>query len=542
MLCGLLLSPCALRAAVEVIPEAAHDTSPPLASIPADQLNATEAARPQRQIPLGRFIRRAAPAPAVSADTALQTSAGPLISVTAGHNFDGVGDNFVGPQGTFVVRGIPPDTNGAVGNTQYVQLVNTSFAVFDKATGAAVYGPVATNTLWSGFGGQCETNNDGDGIVLYDKAANRWVITQFAVSGGTGNYYQCVAVSTTSDATGSYHRYAFSMPNFNDYPKMGVWPDAYYMSFNMFTSTTGSFVGGRACALDRASMLTGAAATAQCFQLSSAYGGLLPSDLDGSRPPPAGSPNYFLAIDVNSLDLWTFHVDFANAANSTFTGPAVIPVAAYTQACAATATGTCIPQPGTSQQLDSLGDRLMHRLAYRNFGSYETLVVNHSVMVGSSSAGVRWYELRNPGGAPAIYQQGTYAPDITSRWMGSIGMDARGNIAVGYSTSSSSVFPSIAYTGRLAGDPLGTLQTENLIVGGSGSQIPQTGQMGANRWGDYSGITIDPVDDCTFWYTNEYLKTNGVFNWSTRVASFKFPDCARANAIIPILGSFLLLQ
>jgi hypothetical protein len=271
--------------------------------------------------------------------------------------------------------------------------------------------------------------------------------------------------------------------------------------------------------------------------LTSAYGGLLPSDLDGSMPPPAGSPNYFLAIDVNSLDLWKFHVDFANSANSTFTGPAVIPVAAYTQACAAT--GTCIPQPGTSQQLDSLGDRLMHRLAYRNFGSYETLVMNHSVMVGSS-AGVRWYELRNPGGAPAIYQQGTYAPDATSRWMGSIGMDAKGNIAVGYSTSSSSVFPSIAYTGRLAGDPLGTLQAENLVVSGSGSQINQMGQMAANRWGDYSGITIDPVDDCTFWYTNEYLKMNGVFNWSTRVASFKFPACMHPNAIVPILASFLL--
>jgi hypothetical protein len=397
--------------------------------------------------------------------------------------------------------------------------------------------------LWQTLGGQCANHNDGDGIVLYDKAANRWVFSQFAVGGGTGHYFECIAVSTTSDATGSYYQYAFPMPNFPDYPKIAVWPDAYYGSFNMFTSATGSFVGGRACAFDRASMLTGAAATAQCFQLSNTYAGLLPSDLDGSRPPPALSPNYFLAlVDNTNLGLWQFHVDFATPANSTFTGPALIPVTAYTQACSTDPNGTCIPQPDPSQQLDSLGDRLMHRLAYRNFGSYETLVANHSVTVGAS-VGVRWYELRNPGGAPAIYQQGTYAPDATYRWMGSIGMDRKGDIAVGYSTSSSSVFPSISYTGRLATDALGTMQAENLIVSGSGSQIPTPGQpAAANRWGDYSGMTIDPVDDCTFWYTNEYLKTSGEFNWSTRIASFKFPSCTGSNAIIPILSSFLLLQ
>lgn len=537
MLCGLLLSPSISWAAVELIQETAHDTSPPLRSIPTDALIAAEAVRPKRQIPLLHPIKSAAPRATVPVDAALQSSEAPLISVTAGKNFDGVGDGFVGPQGVFTVNGIPPDPNGAVGNTQYVQWVNTSFAVFDKSTGAVVYGPVPGNAIWTGFGGQCELQNDGDPITLYDKAANRWVMSQLAVSGGTGNYTQCVAVSATSDATGSWYRYAFSMPNFNDYPKIGVWPDAYYMSFNMFTdgSASASFLGPRVCALDRASMLTGATATAQCVQLSTAYASLLPSDLDGSRPPPAGSPNYFLALDVNSpsLDLWTFHIDFAVPGNSSFTGPTTIPVAAYSQACAST--GTCIPQPGTRQQLDSLGDRLMHRLAYRNFGSYETLVVNHSVTVGTS-AGVRWYEVRNPGGTPTLYQQGTYAPDATNRWMASIGMDAKGNIAAGYSTSSTSVFPSISYTGRLAGDPLGTLQTEDLIVSGSGSQT------GASRWGDYSSITIDPIDDCTFWYTNEYLKTTGQFNWSTRIASFKFPQCAHSNAIVPILASFLLLQ
>jgi uncharacterized membrane protein len=516
----LLLSPTFSSSAVEVIQEAAHDVSPPLRSIPTDALNAVEARRPRREIPLGRLV--APPGAQTSASTAIasQLLTAPLVPATLGLNFDGLGVGFSGPQGPFTVRGVPPDPNGAVGDTQYVQWVNTSFAVFDKATGAVVYGPVGGNTLWQGFGGQCQQQNDGDPIVLFDQIARRWVFQQFAVTGGAGNYYDCVAVSTTSDATGTYNRYAFPMPNFNDYPKIAVWPDAYYASFNMFTSgsMSASFIGGYACAFDRTSMLAGTAATAQCFQLSSAYGGLLPSDLDGSNPPPAGSPNYYMAIDTNSLDLWNFHVDFATPANTTFTGPTLIPVNPYSQACGG---GICIPQPGTSQQLDSLGDRLMHRLAYRHFGNYETVVANHSVDNGGSAA-IRWYEIRDPGGTPTVYQQGTYAPDATSRWMGSIGMDAKGNIAIGYSTSSTTVAPSISYTGRLASDPLGTLQTENVILSGTGSQT------GTSRWGDYTSITIDPIDDCTFWYTNEYLNTSGQFNWNTRIASFKFPKCTRA--------------
>src|SRR6266566_857814 len=520
---GLLLCPCVSWSAVEVIQEAAHDVSPPLRSIPTDALNAAEARRPRREIPLGRLA--APPGPQTSASTAVasQLPAAPLISATLGLNFDGLGVGFSGPQGTFSVNGVPPDTNGAVGDTQYVQWVNTSFAVFNKATGAVVYGPVAGNILWQGFGGQCQQQNDGDPIVLFDRIARRWVFSQFAVSGRAGNYYECLAVSTTSDATGTYNRYAFPMPNFNDYPKIAVWPDAYYASFNLFTGATGGFVGGYACAFDRTSMLAGTAATAQCFQLSSAFGGLLPSDLDGSTPPPAGSPNYFLALDTNVLDLWSFHVDFATPGNSTFTGPTVIPVNAYSQACGG---GTCIPQPGTSDQLDGLGDRLMYRLAYRNFGRYETLVVNHSVDNGGSAA-IRWYEIRNPGGTPTVYQHGTYAPDATSRWMGSMGMDAVGNIAIGYSTSSTTVAPSISYTGRLASDPLGSLQAESMIVSGAGSQ-----NGGISRWGDYSALTIDPIDDCTFWYTNEYLQMTGNFNWSTRIASFKFPDCSHSSVAV----------
>ena len=269
-------------------------------------------------------------------------------------------------------------------------------------------------------------------------------------------------------------------------------------------------------------MLTGATATQQCFQLGTAYGGLLPSDLDGTTAPPAGSPNFFLNYGTNRLNLWKFHVDFANSANTTLTGPTAITVAAFTPACSGG--GACIPQPSTRQKLDSLADRLMYRLAYRNISGHESLLVNHSVTVGTNKrsqvTSVRWYEIRTPAGTPVVYQQGTLAADSFHRWMGSIAMDKQGNIALGYSRSGSSDFPSIYYTGRLVTDALGTMQAESNITHGAGSQLANL-----SRWGDYSTMTVDPVDDCTFWYTNEYLKTSGTFNWSTRIASFKFPGC-----------------
>jgi Putative Ig domain len=220
---------------------------------------------------------------------------------------------------------------------------------------------------------------------------------------------------------------------------------------------------------------------------------------------------------------WKFHVDWLNSTNTTFAGPTSIAVASFSAACGG---GTCIPQPSTTQKLDSLADRLMYRLAYRRFADgHETLVVNHSVTAGTST-GIRWYELDNPptstmaGGTPVVAQQGTYAPDSSYRWMGSIAMDGAGDIAVGYSVSSSSLNPSIRYTGRVPTDAINTLESETTVKAGSGSQL-QT----LSRWGDYSAMSVDPVDDCTFWYTNEYLKANGTFNWSTWITSFKFPGC-----------------
>ncbi len=439
------------------------------------------------------------------ADPVVQSSVGLFVGTISGHNFDGLGEGAFG----FSVTSAPPDTNGAVGTTQFVQWVNSSFAVFDKTSGALLFGPAAGNTLWKGFGGPCETSNDGDPIAQYDKAANRWVLAQPVFS---SPFMYCIAVSTTSDATGSYHRYAVSMKNFPDYPKLGVWRDGYYVSFNMFQGNT--FVGAQACALQRSAMLAGAAAKAVCFQLSSSFGGLLPSDLDGKTAPPSGEPDFYVNFGASSLNLWRFHVNFSTPSLSTFTGPVKIPVAAFTEACAG---GACIPQAGTTQVLDSLADRLMYRLAYRNFTTHESLVVNHSV---GAPSGVRWYELRSPNGAPVVFQRGTYRPNSNWRWMGSIAMDKVGNIAVGYSVSSSSIHPAIRFTGRVPTDTLGTLEAEATIINGTGSQLPKL-----NRWGDYTGMSVDPVDDCTFWYTNEYLRANGTFNWSTRIASFKFPSC-----------------
>ena len=513
---------------VEVSGALHHDVSAPLRVMAASAAGSAGSRGPQpktdrpiRSIPHGNPNRP---------DGALQGTAGPAAATTAGLGFPGVGNGDYG----FTPNAAPPDTNGAAGTTQYVQWVNESFAVFDKSTGALVLGPVAGNTLWSSFPDNCATHNDGDPIVQFDKTARRWVMTQFVVS--TTPYEQCVAVSTTDDATGTWSRYSFSYGNsqFNDYPKLGVWPDpandAYFISYNIFTNGT-SFAGAKVCAFDRASMLVGAAATQQCFQLSTAYGGLLPADLDGQTMPPAGSPGMFLNFTSNSLNLWRFHVDWATTTNSSLTGPFSVPgVASFTAACNG---GTCIPQPGVSQQLDSLGDRLMYRLAYRNFGDHEALVVDHSVAAGSS-VGVRWYELRNVAGTtmaaatPTVYQQGTYAPDATFRWMGSVAMDHVGDIAVGYSGSSSSLYPYVAYASRVPGDASGTLSAETIVKPGGGSQYCPNRLYcrSLSRWGDYSAMSVDPVDDCTFWYTNEYEKSSGAFNWSTWITSFKFPNCS----------------
>jgi hypothetical protein len=437
-------------------------------------------------------------------------------SLATGNNFEGLGNGFPG----FSVNSAPPDTNGTVGATQYVQWVNESFAVFSKA-GVTQAGPTSGNELFQALGSShpCAVNNDGDPIAQYDKANNRWILTQFSVTkGSTLGYWQCVAVSQTSDATGAYNVYAYRQPNFNDYPKFGVFNGNYYATYNMFSGNT--FVGARLCAYNGAALRSGTAAQEQCFQMSNSYGGVLPADVDGLAAPPAGTDEYFINFGISSLNVWRFHVDFANSANSTLTGPIATATANFSEACGG---GTCIPQPGTRQQLDSLGDRLMYRLSYRNFADgHQALFVNHSVNPGSVVAGVRWYELRPASnGGVTIYQQSTYAVSGgLDRWMGSFASDKNGDLALGYSTSSGSAYPSIRYSYRTHTDTPDRLGSEELLFAGTGAQ-----QRTLNRWGDYSGMTVDPVDDCTFWYTNEYLASNGTFNWHTRIGSFKVAGC-----------------
>ncbi|MDQ1640545.1 MAG: hypothetical protein QOF62_3884 [Pyrinomonadaceae bacterium] len=467
---------------------------------------------------------------ALSPDGALQSSPGSAHPVTIGLNKEGIGNGFP----NFQVQNAPPDTSGAVGRTQFVQWVNTSFAIFDKATGNRLLGPIKGKFLWQGLGGSpttkvpCEETNDGDPIVSYDRVANRWVLSQFSVNGGV--FAQCIAVSETSDALGKYHRYEYESPAFNDYPHMGVWRDAYYFSYNMFEGLSGS----RACAYERRKMLIGnPGAKEQCIQLQPQFFGIQPSDTDGRKFAAVGRPNYFVGLGTapNTLLLWKFHVDFANKNNTTMgVGPtrqpdAVIPVARYNLACSGTG-GTCLPQPGTSRQLDSLGERLMFRLAYRKFPTTESLVLNHSVDIGppTGRTAVRWYEIRNPNAPqPTIFQQGTFSPDATHRWMGSIAMDKMGNIAVAYNITGNGQKPGVAFTARAPNDPPGIMGVETVIKAGGG--IQDTSSTHLSRWGDYSGLTVDPVDDCTFWFTTEFQGTNGVFNWRTSIAKFKLNSC-----------------
>jgi uncharacterized repeat protein (TIGR01451 family) len=427
--------------------------------------------------------------------------------------------SFAGLGGTQAGGAVPPDTVGDIGPNHYIQMVNVRFAIYDRQ-GAMLAGPTAFNQLFADFGGSCQTSNAGDPIVLYDAMADRWLMAQFTLSN-----FMCIVVSQTGDPLGAYHRYAFSVPEFPDYFKFGVWPDGYYMSANENTYT--------AYAFNRAAMLTGAPATYQRFSGGTNF--LMPSDLDGPTLPPAGSPNYFYTFKdqtyhgggVDRIEVWAFDVDFVTPANTTFTLNATVPVTPFNYTVCGFFVLSCIHQGGTTQRVDPVSEWPMFRLPYRNFGAHETLVGNFAIDVtGADQSGIRWFELRKSGaGGWTLYQEGTHAPDALHRWMGSIAMDQDGNIALGYSVSSSSMFPALRYTVRTADDPLGTLQAEQTLIDGAGSQT------GANRWGDYSAMSVDPVDDCTFWYTNEYYTASSSRNWATRVATFKVPGCGEADEV-----------
>jgi hypothetical protein len=426
-------------------------------------------------------------------------------------------------------RVAPPDTTGDLGPNHYVQWVNLRYAIYNlirdgsnQITGFSIIPgfPKNGNVVWQGFGGPCESSNDGDPIVQYDQFANRWVLTQFAVS--STPYTQCVAVSTSPDPTGTYNRYAYSYgTDFNDFPKMGVWRDAYYITYNIFRRGR-QFTGNKVCALERDKMLIGAAARQLCANTNNSNHSLVPADIEGTTLPVAGTALPLLSISSSSLLFWKYSVNWTTA-TGTLTGPTTVSGAStFSRACSG---GTCIPQQGTSRTLDSLADRLNYRLSYRKFGAYETLLINHAVSSGGVS-GIRWYELRNAAGqtisgaTPVVYQQGTFQPDSHYRWMGSAAMDKLGGIAVGYNVSSSAIKPGIRYAVRAAGDALGALGSETLVKAGTGSQ---TGTL--SRWGDYSTISVDPTDGCQFVFTTEYLPSDGNFNWTTLITAFKINNC-----------------
>jgi hypothetical protein len=506
-------------AAPTVVAATRQDVSPPLRDMSVTQLltqgNSQE--KPEPRATRAPFSNKLP-------DPVTQQLSGGLVGVTTKLNFEGQSaqDN----RNLMGFAFVPPDTNGAVGATQFVQMVNVTIAVYDKSSGALQLGPALIHTLWSGFGGLCEFGGEtptfadgGDPVVLYDHMAGRWLVTQLQYDETFTKTAQCIAVSTSSDATGSYSRYEYDFgANFPDYPKFGIWPDGYYNSINVFPPH--SFAGAEACAFDRAAMLAGAEATMICFQQPSNVSSLLPADLDGSTLPPAGAPNYFIGLaDSSHLGLYKFHADFAKPSNSTFTGPTLISVAPYNEICARAITLACIPEPNPGEKVDGLADRVMFRLAYRNFGDHESLVVNHTV-AGGALGGVRWYEIHNPGSVPAVFQQGTIVDPKVDYWLGNIAMDKVGNIALGFSASGRQLNPSIYVAGREPGDPLGFLSGPLVVADGGGVQV-----QSFKRWGDYSSMTLDPTDDCTFWYTNEYYPATGSFAWSTRVGAFKFDSC-----------------
>ena len=455
---------------------------------------------------------------------------------------------------------LPPDTTGDVGPNHYVQAVNSKVAVFDK-TGAVLVAPTNINLLFAALpaGDLCRITNDGDPVVLYDQFADRWLVSQFALDfSAPTSFNQCIAISQTADPTGAWHVYDFlwATDRLNDYPKFGVWPDGYYATFNQFNAALTAWEGAGVAIYERDAMLAGFSAQQVRFDLGAVtlnYGGHQIVDLDGATLPDPGEPARVLEWDnagwigdpQDTLRLWEVHVDWTTPASSTFGLNAsydanflLLPADATVlqdsgQPCANTR--NCIPQPSTAVKLDAISDgRLMYRSTHRILPAHDSLLVQHTVNAGGGIAGLRWIEIRGAlDGAPAIFQQGTYAPDTTHRWMGAAAMDGAGNIALGYSLSSSSVFPSIGYTARLESDPPGVMTLgEKTLQTGAGSQTNSS-----NRWGDYSTLSVDPVDDCTFWYTNQYYSTTSSASWRTRIGSFLVEECAGADTM-PFLDGF----
>jgi hypothetical protein len=483
---------------VIVIQNTKHDISFPLRDVPLHSL---------RIQPLSNKIQQ---------ELNIDDAASPLTI----KGYEGVGVGL----GSYVVTMAAPDVSGAVGSTQYVESVQPDIAVFDKMTGAVAPGfPKPGSAIWSGFGGPCETTNTGSPNVRYDQMANRWVVTKEAnANTTTGPFYQCIAISTTDDATGSYNRYAFPMDSQNNYSRIGIWTNGYYLGMNMFGPAS---VGPRVCAIDRKSMLLGVDASIECFQLGADLPPFFPTELAGTTKPIAGTPEFFFSINPPSnLSMIKFFADFTNPANARISSIISIPVNSFVKACSATGGNNCAVQPGTTNRLTLLSDRFSSRIVYRQFGDHGSFVASHNVQgpPPKLSPALRWYELRitditNPLANPVVFQQQDYAPDSKNRFTGSLGIDKAQNIVMGYTVSSTAVHPSPELGYRNYFDPLSNLTTQALYTG-LGSELD-------SNWSAFSAMSLDPMDSCTFWYASEYLKTDGIMNWSTSITHFKLPSC-----------------
>ncbi|HEX8917855.1 MAG TPA: hypothetical protein VF898_05105, partial [Chloroflexota bacterium] len=482
--------------------------------------------------------------------------AGPGLSLApmpgASHNFAGMGFNDI-CSGTTCGAGIPPDTNGDVGQNDYVQAVNSAFAVYSKT--GTLLASFTEDALWAGSKApQCDGNGQGDPVVLYDPMADRWILTNFAFPVVNGNptspYYECIAVSRSGDpVSGGWYLYAVRTDTgltgqppagtLNDYPKFGIWTDCLYYSANGFNAQ-GSYVGGEYGSFSRSNLYAGGALTGSIgFAASTSdYFTMIPANLSAPGTnglPPGGTPEYYVQ---ESLTSWAFLVRTFTPGTNCGGGGTLSAATSVSQASYTDPGSNIVPQPSpatSSNTLDTLGDRIMQKVQYRRVGSAESLWVTHTFRSSRSGpTGSQWAQINVSGGVisttPA--QQQLYDPaDGKYRWASSIAVDNGGNAALGYSTSngSSPNFPSIAYAGRLAGDPLNTLpQSETQLVAGGGSQVNNCGGSACSRWGDYSSMSVDPVDGCTFWYTNEYYVSQTDGNngaWDTRIGSFAFPSC-----------------
>lgn len=435
-----------------------------------------------------------------------------------------------------IISSGPPDPEGAVGPDHYVQFVNIQFQVFDKQ-GNPLTDPVATNTLWGGTGSACEGEAYADPVVMYDERADRWVVAYIALSFTHGGWSACIAASTSGDPTGEYFLFELEAPRIPDYPKIGVWPDTVHNAYVMGTIPIPDPQGKHdVYVLDRERLLMGVEPRpAQRFLGFPNF--LMPADLDGHRAAPAGSPallytfrdggeSFFQpATPVDTLDLYELSIDWDHPASSrldrvqSFVPPEF---AEFNWTVCGWNQPDCLSQPNTDQQLDSISWIPMQRLQYRNLGGYETLVGVWTVnaVAEGKHAAPRWFELRRFGGGPwQLAHQGTFAPNSSHRWMASVALDGSGNMAMGHSimNARSGIFPSLAYTVRQVDEP--NFAEERWLAAGGGHLTE------SNRWGDYASMEVDPTDDCTFWFTGEYMATTGPSTWSTRIGAFRVPGC-----------------